>query len=134
MTDTLTWRDDWLLQIELLDADHRELVRLMNRLSDADDLDPLPRRITQLIEHLRRHFHVEQVFLRSIDYPDLEQHTREHALQLAELVDMSRRFAGSDAAVLEGAELRALKDWFFNHVIAEDRRFAAYYREIVCGA
>jgi hemerythrin-like metal-binding protein len=134
MTEPLIWRDAWLLDIELLDADHREMVRLMNRLSDPDDPQPLSRRITELIEHLRRHFHIEQVFLRAIDYPELDEHSREHALQLAELVDLSRRLARTDKPVLDDTEIGALKDWFFPHVIAGDRRFAAYYREIVCGA
>jgi len=133
MTELLTWRDAWLLDIELLDAGHRKMVRLINRLADAAHPEPLPQRLADLIEHLRRHFHVEQVFLRAIDYPDIEQHSREHALQLAELVDLSRRLARGDERTLGAADMGALKDWFLTHVIAGDRRFAAYYREIVCG-
>jgi hemerythrin-like metal-binding protein len=133
MTELLTWRDSWLLDIELLDADHREMVRLINRLGDLGDSSTLARRVNQLIEHLRRHFHVEQVFLREIDYPDLDRHAREHALQLAELVDLARRLARSDKRVLDATDLGALKDWFFTHVVAGDRRFADYYRQTLCG-
>jgi hemerythrin len=134
MTSPLSWRDDWLLGIEPLDADHRELARLINRLTDAGDPDTLPQRITRVIEHLRCHFHVEQVFLRAIDYPYLDHHSRDHALQLAELVDLSRRLARTGDRVLDPADVQVLKDWFFTHVIAGDRRFAAYYHEVVCGA
>lgn len=134
MTEPLTWRDDWLLHIDMLDADHREMVRLLNRLADADDPAPLSMRLGDLISMLRGHFRLEQEFLRAIDYPDLEAHCREHALQLAEFVDLRRLLIDSSDAALEAQELQSIKQWFFSHVIAADRRFAAYYRESVCGA
>jgi hemerythrin len=130
----LTWRDSYKLDIAPLDADHQEMVRLINRLADAGDPMPLPRRLDDLIAHLRRHFKVEQAFLQQIDYPAADRHTREHAIQMAEFVDLSRHLVHSTARVLDQSELAAIKHWFFNHVVAEDKRFAAYYRDVICGA
>lgn len=133
MNEILTWRDEWLLDIDMLDAEHREMVRLINRLGDATDPAPLSLRLGDLITMLRGHFLVEQRFLREIAYPHMEDHTRDHRLQLAELVDLRRSLATSSEATMSPAELHPIKDWFFNHVVAEDRRFAAYYRDVVCG-
>jgi hemerythrin len=130
MSEHLTWRPSWDLGIEVIDADHREMVRLINRLSDPGDCASLGDRLRDLIAHLRRHFHAEETFLESIRYPQAAEHAREHHVQLAELVALGRMLAGSSAMVLDRAELNALKDWFFNHVIAEDRRFADFYRRI----
>ena len=33
MAELLVWRDEWLLGIEPFDADHKELVKLLNRLA-----------------------------------------------------------------------------------------------------
>lgn len=134
MTEALIWRDAWLMDIDLLDAEHREMVRLINRLASPDDDAPLAGRLGALIDHLRRHFHAEQEFLRAIDYPEIDEHCREHAMQLAEFVDLSRTLAGDGARrVLNEEDMQAIKLWFFNHVIAQDRRFAAFYHEVVCG-
>ncbi|MBK1632869.1 hypothetical protein CKO31_19375 [Thiohalocapsa halophila] len=73
------------------------------------------------------------MFLRAIDYPSTEQHCREHALQMAEFVDL-RRAVARDPGAFGADERTGIRQWFFNHVVAEDRRFGAYYRRVVCGA
>lgn len=130
MSEQLTWRPDWNLGIEVIDADHREMVRLINRLTDPSDSALIASRLQDLIEHLRQHFDVEERFLQTIGYPQLVAHAREHQVELAELVALGRKLRGSAAAVLDPAEMRGIKDWFFNHVIAEDRRFAVFYHRI----
>jgi hemerythrin len=132
MTD-LEWREDWALGIDLLDDEHRVMVQLLNRLFESDNPVPVTERLDDLISHLRRHFHTEEVFLRSIDYPGTEEHCREHAIQLAEFIDLRRSLAGTGYEVLEIGDRESIRHWFFNHVIAEDARFGVYYRETLCG-
>jgi hemerythrin len=133
VTEALVWREAYAIGVELLDAQHREMVRLINRLLDPVAGDAAGVRLDALIAHLRRHFETEEVFLRAIDYPLLEEHSREHNLQLAEFVDLRRSIARGTGNV--SVEIRTeVRQWFFNHVVAEDRRFGAYYRRIVCGA
>jgi hemerythrin len=133
VTEALVWREAYALGVELLDAQHREMVRLINLVLDSEAGDEAGARLDAMIAHLRRHFETEEVFLRAIDYPLTEEHSREHSLQLAEFVDLRRSIARGDESV--GAEIRAeVRQWFFNHVVAEDRRFGAYYRRVVCGA
>ncbi len=133
MTEPLIWREGWVLGIDMLDADHREMVRLINRLGDPEDPATLGTRLSELIAHVRRHFDTEGVFLRAIEYPEVIEHCREHTMQLAEFVDLGRSLAGSHTRTLDPIELQGIRHWFFNHVIAEDKRFATYYHEEVCG-
>lgn len=132
MTEPLQWRDSWLLGIDLLDDQHREMARLINRVL-VDDAEPIARRLDALIAHLRRHFHIEDVFLRSIGFPDAQSHSREHTLQLAEFIDLRRSLARGGAAAVSTEDGEAIRQWFFSHVVAEDGRFGAYYRQVVCG-
>lgn len=137
MGSLLAWRDSWLLGIEELDEDHFELVQDVNRLSETgqrlrqaheEGRDRFLIRLQSVIAHLRQHFALEETFLRSIGYPGMSEHKREHALFLAELAYLHRRLANvwTDLANEEVREV--LRDWFLNH-IAEDRRFASYYFE-----
>jgi hemerythrin len=134
MASPLVWRNAWLLEIDSLDADHREMVRLLNAVFCADGEGipppvPLTERLDALLAHLRAHFEREERFLAAIDYPELAEHKREHAIQMAELVDLRRVVTESDAQCLSEEAEEGIRRWFFNHVIAEDQRFARYYRE-----
>jgi hemerythrin len=133
MSEALVWRESYATGVGLLDDEHREMVRLINRVLNPVDNAPAGARLDALIAHLRRHFDTEQVFLRAIDYPLAEEHIREHALQMAEFVDLRRAVARNEEA-LGAADRNAIRQWFLNHVVAEDRRFGAYYRRVVCGA
>lgn len=133
MSDPLIWRDDWTLGIDLLDEHHRDMVRLINRLFDASDPSPLIERLDALIAHLRRHFDAEERFLRAIDFRDTDEHCREHLLQMAEFIDLRRGISRGGAAVLDEDDQTSIRHWFFNHVVAEDRRFGVYYSNVICG-
>jgi hemerythrin len=133
MASPLVWRDVWLLEIDPLDADHREMVHLLNAVFCADEDRntppvPLTERLDALLAHLRVHFELEERFLAAIDYPELAEHKREHAIQMAELVDLRRAVTETDARCLSEEAEEGIRRWFFNHVIAEDQRFARYYR------
>ncbi len=130
MVEFLVWRPEWLLNIPALDADYYQMVVLINQVADTDDSTPLTRRLTALLVHLQQHFVIERDFLRSIQYPELPEHCSDHALALAELIDLQRRVHVTQQTALTVDELQGIKRWFFNHVIAEDRLFASYYRQI----
>jgi hemerythrin len=142
MAALLVWRDVWLLDIDELDADHREMVRLLNELFGCEEASPagaapvaegeteqerLRDRLEAVLTHLRSHFQREETFLTAIGYPRLEQHRREHALEMAELVDLQRSIMATDTHCLSEAAAEGIKRWFFNHVIAEDREYADFY-------
>ena len=139
MASPLVWHESWLLQIDELDADHREMVRLINDLFCAGSAaeatggpqptPPMTERLAALIDHLRVHFEREETFLAAIEYPDLTEHRREHGIQMAELVDMLRVLTETGARCLDEEASDGIRRWFFNHVVAEDLRFARYYRE-----
>lgn len=145
MTELLSWREDWCIGIDWVDDDHREMAERLNRLADAVHraaLEPerggeagadgslVLQRLDELIEHIRRHFGAEEAFLRKIAYPGYEAHRREHRIELAELVDLRRSLETEGAAGLDPEILGDVKRWYFNHVIAEDRVYAQYYRRI----
>jgi len=151
MTAFLTWRDDLLMGIDVLDADHQQMVRLLNLLVAAGTPPPDPpgpdgypastvqtpavaalEHLDALIAHLRGHFEREEAFLRAIGYPDYVDHKREHTMQMAEFVDLRRRLAEQTTRCIDPDTVQGIRNWFFNHVIAEDREYAAYFFK-VCG-
>lgn len=146
MTSLLVWRDKWVLGIEDLDADHREILTFVNGLIEvgAGHASPLRgsaapapdgpiERLQGLIDRLRRHFRVEEAFLKSIAYPGFAAHKCEHSLHLAELVDLQRRLAAARVREIDEGSLIFVKDWFLNH-LSDDRQFVRYYFQRFGGA
>jgi hemerythrin len=148
MAALLVWREVWRLGIDALDADHREMIRLLNAVfacEETDHVDSGPPRETEsgqgrlvdrledVMAHLRSHFQREETFLKEIAYPGLENHQREHALEMAELVDLKRSIVASGARSLSQEAAEGIKRWFFNHVIAQDREFADFYHRNILG-
>lgn len=132
MAEGLIWSDSWLLGIAMLDDDHRQMVRLINRLLDPAEKTTTTARLDDLITSLRRHFQVEETFLEAIQYPGRAQHRREHRLQLAEFIDLNRKLSTRADGLLVESSFLEIKDWFCNHVVGEDRNVADFYHNVVC--
>ncbi len=142
----LVWREEWCLGIEALDTDHRELMRLLNRLleSQGQALGDSERHqadggqgpaepgqvadLATLIAHLRDHFRREEELMAAIAYAGLEDHSSEHAMQIAELLALCREFEISGASRLAAESLECIKRWCFDHFVTEDLRLADAYR------
>ncbi|MFZ0789297.1 MAG: hemerythrin family protein [Chromatiaceae bacterium] len=141
----LAWRDEWCLGIEALDTDHRELVRLLNRLLESQgqargDSEGQPADggqgpvepgqvadLAALIAHLREHFRREEELMAAIRYAALEDHCSEHAMQIAELLALCRDLENRGARRLAAESLEWIKRWCFDHFVTEDRRLADAY-------
>ena len=48
-------------------------------------------------------------------------------MQMAEFVDLRRRLADETTCYIDPDTVQGIRNWFFNHVIAEDREYAAYF-------
>ncbi len=147
MTAVLVWRKEWLLHIDPFDADHKEMVRLLNLLAssetrtanpgekegsadkDTPATESLLSRFDALISHIRDHFAREEAFIESINYPGCQEHKREHTVQMAAFTVLRRHLSSSEAATLEREDLQGIKMWFLDHVFGEDRHYADFYQK-----
>lgn len=127
MNEQLEWQDDWLLGIDQFDDEHREMVRLINRLLDDDDDTPVQQRVSDLVVHLRMHFKREEEFLRRIDYPGYCEHKHEHKMELAEVAVLLDKMNNDQNPVFDPFFALNIKYWFLNHVVLEDKRFAVFF-------
>ncbi len=136
MAAFLTWLTKWQTGVTWVDADHREITAMLNRIVDVNRLaltqDPATAGrevlavLDALIECTRRHISAEDAFLQEVRLPGYDAHRCEHALQLAEFTDLRRALEQDGAPGLNPETLQAFKRWFFNHVIVEDRDYAEY--------
>jgi diguanylate cyclase (GGDEF)-like protein/hemerythrin-like metal-binding protein len=112
----LAWRDSNACGNAQIDAEHRQLVELANRLSAAESAPPAAYEaaVSALIDALTDHFAAEERMLEAGGYPGLAEHRRTHAALLAKAAAL-RASGGSLAA---GEARRPLIEFLVNEVVA----------------
>lgn len=142
MKPFLSWRDEWLLGIEALDNQHRQLADCLNRLvvecsceNEPTDRDRAEKRsavralLDELYQQTRAHFEFEEAMMRRCGYPGYPSHAREHVMLLAELKSTFISALREGCCDMNPEILQALKSWLVAHVALTDREFADYLLE-----
>ncbi|MEN9360085.1 MAG: hypothetical protein RL095_1620 [Verrucomicrobiota bacterium] len=110
----------------LVDAEHEELIRLINRLNHPGQ--PVHEILERLQEYVRSHFTVEEEFMRCSGYPGREGHCRQHEefrRHLARILDFARETPQD-----EQATTRMMRDylgkWLTEHICHSDRSLVEF--------
>ncbi|MFT3736692.1 MAG: bacteriohemerythrin [Rhodocyclaceae bacterium] len=126
--ELIKWTPDLSVGNEDIDGDHRRLFELLEMLH-IDMRSGLVNQETQaivdaLIHYADTHFCREEVFMRSIDYPELGEHQAAHARFISELEALQSRIArGARTPVLDIDHF--LTNWLRHHVLVMDKALAA---------
>jgi hemerythrin len=117
--------------VETLDADHKELIRLINRLADDDvrrNHTSLGEVVNKLMDYVAYHFEREEVFLSEKGYPALEHHAELHEGMNKYVGDLIR----SRRAAFQGPPGKEIHDylaeWLRNHILIEDMKYAKWLK------
>jgi methyl-accepting chemotaxis protein/hemerythrin len=126
------WKDSLSLGIDVIDEQHKVLVRLLNHLHDliasSSPVEAIDAILVQLADYTKFHFGDEEKFMQSMSYPELPGHQEIHRKFIAEisgLVDSRRRGEAIDGKTL----LAHLRSWLTDHIMGTDRKYAKEYLE-----
>lgn len=123
------WNEQFSVGVAYFDAQHKNLVKLVNELHDAmregKSGERLGGILAGLIDYTVRHFADEERAMARHGYRDVEEHRREHELLTAKVLEYKKRF--EEKQVLLSIELAGfLKDWLTNHIMETDRRYGPF--------
>lgn len=129
--DWIKWEHALELGHEAMDADHRQLVELVNKLADGivnnlgkPAYDAL---LDDLIARTKAHFGMEEQLMAACSYPDAEKHRSEHAKLIEDALDHRAKF---DAAAKPAISLLYFFDqWLTRHIFSADRDLASFIAE-----
>ncbi|WP_022660372.1 bacteriohemerythrin [Paucidesulfovibrio longus] len=129
--ERIEWSKDLEVGIGLLDAQHMNMVKLINTLGEAVEKDQGKTVVNEVMEQLKLytsyHFTSEERLLRIHNYPAYEEHLREHQEFSDEVedfyLDLRTGVPGVSAALHD-----YLRQWFVVHIQDEDQRYAKFLR------
>ena len=124
------WSDSMSVGESRLDADHKALIRLINRLHDGLEAGvesaALGEVFDSLLNYTRFHFTREEKVMRACRYPDAKAHEEEHAGFTRHIEEIRDRYArNADPALIRGL-LDYLKDWLSHHILIQDMAYKPY--------
>ncbi len=125
----LNWSDDYLIGVEELDYEHKDLFEHLNMLQlelAADtNTENIQRILEEIFVRIVAHFALEETFMHEHKYAKVVEHKSEHEDYLENMRDIIGKFsATTDVDELDRLFAR-LRKWIINHVLHSDVDLAA---------
>lgn len=123
--DLIYWRDSYNVGNQVVDEQHKYLVKLINDLFHAlgakDGDDKLKIIFIELVNYTINHFTGEESLMSAAKYSALVAHKAEHLYFINKIRELKGKFnQGDSKAKLE--TLNFLKDWLLEHISGTDKK------------
>ena len=114
------WKKSYEIGLTEIDTQHRNLVGIINELSDAmmnqKGYTVVPHILEKLVDYIQFHFTTEEEIMRDTKYPALEMTTK--------VIGFKRACAKNhEINVVE--VLNFLRDWLKEHIVMSDKKLKA---------
>jgi hemerythrin-like metal-binding protein len=126
----MEWTEEMSVGLYELDEDHKQLIRVINRLASESEEDPSEAVIRQtlmaLVRYTEFHFAREESVMRACGYASYDGHRVLHRSFVGEVRELSERLAKmpeSEAKVLRQEILAFLTNWLKKHILVEDMAY-----------
>lgn len=120
----LDWTESLSVGFRLLDADHKRLIDLINKLHDASEVNASSPAVLSaldaLIDYARTHFVHEETLMRKTAYPQFIPHKIEHDRLMVQIEELRKRMAAAQTGVSKDTTV-FLRTWLCDHIIKIDR-------------
>ncbi len=129
-----TWTDDFSVEVEAMDNQHKKLFNLINELYDAlndgKGTDIMNKVVKELVDYTKVHFKEEEEILEKINYGELGKQKEMHKVFIDKLNDLKGKvLTGNITAPMQ--TMSFLKDWLAKHIKVEDKKYAKYVNATV---
>jgi hemerythrin len=127
------WHEEYSIGVAEVDAQHKELLRNIRKLSDSFSegrkLD-VQEVLKFLADYAVHHFNTEAVLMRDSNYPFAAQHNREHQTFVKYFTKLCQEIELSEpnSAYVTFRIQLLLVDWLINHTTKTDRHLGVYLR------
>ncbi|MCB1897167.1 MAG: hemerythrin family protein [Zoogloeaceae bacterium] len=132
MSELFEWSDGYSVGVQEIDEQHKELVGLLNQLHTAihehHGSEASRRILDELADYTRTHFMVEESLMRVSNYPEFENHKRNHEELIAQVQALQEKLDSGQAAITFEL-LHFLKVWLTRHINEADKHFGDFFTQ-----
>jgi len=129
----ITWSDTYSVQVSQFDDQHKKLIEMLNDLHDSMKVgkgkEALGKILKSLIQYTAMHFSSEERLMKQHNYPDYEQHKKEHNQLVMKVQDVQKKYL-EGSTILSQEVMNFLKEWLRNHIQGEDKKYGIFFNSI----
>lgn len=129
MQKFVNWSEELSIGVKEIDQQHKNLVAMLNELSQAIDggwgrrtRDQI---IDKLLEHTQVHFATEENLMSVFAYPDSDKHKKQHEALVIQVHEYLDHF-NSDPHASSYDLLFFLRKWLTEHILKEDKAMGEF--------
>jgi hemerythrin len=127
--DVRGWTEEFSVNVQLFDVQHRRLVGLIARLetamSEGRARQEMAEMLAELADYASEHFAAEEAVMNAYDFPWRDMHALEHRQFTASIGQLQLQVASGEAA-MSVQVLDHLKGWLSRHVLGTDRMYTEH--------
>jgi hemerythrin len=124
--DKLTWSEKFSVGVPEIDAQHMEIIRIINKLIDANNVEVssevISETLTSMTNYAIMHFKTEEDFMLRNNFPGFTAHKKEHTEYRKKTLSFCL-----DTMVHKNSVpvdiLTFLKDWWMHHILESDMKY-----------
>lgn len=120
----LEWKDSYTIGNTAIDEQHRELFKRAAYVLAATSHEGQVISAMRLFQYMRTHLSHEEELMRQLQYPDADNHTREHRALMARLNAISLKIADENLVMADLEEF--IGDRFLKHMETADTELARF--------
>lgn len=127
----IEWQERFSLNNEKIDAQHKELFRLANRVNQLDDITTTKEELAALFKeffnYMKEHFAEEEAYMQRIEYPYADQHKKMHAHIIKEVTTILKE-KKTIHSLSESMKYIAHK-WQVEHILEHDVKIERWRKD-----
>jgi hemerythrin len=130
--ELLRWSDKYSVNVQEIDSQHHKLIDLINELYTAmmekKTKEALLGILDGLVKYTIYHFQTEERYFVEFDYPDTNEHVKEHQEFVKKVSDFTVSYTAGKATI--SMEILAfLREWVVKHILGSDKRYSLLFNE-----
>jgi len=130
----IKWTSDLSVGIELIDEQHKLLIKNLNDLNKALELQQGPAKTAAtldfLIDYTKFHFTAEEKHMAANDYPEIEDHKKRHEEFITTLNNLEEDLKEEGATQILASSIESLLvNWLFGHIREVDVAFGKFLKD-----
>ncbi len=132
MVKKIEWTDDFMIGIPEIDMQHRSLINSLNKLIEKYDANPgeIKEILDFLVDYVLLHFETEETLMEKYNYPDMEEHVKEHRAFTKDINKFMDDFIMlGPSPEMEKRIEEGLVSWIENHILNVDKKMGQYLKE-----
>jgi len=125
-----SWNDNMSVGVKTIDDQHKKLIELINdfyeHILSRSNNENISKLISGMSDYIQMHFRTEEEYMTKFNYPDIEEHKKEHEIYVAKVKKLEEDF-NSGKIILSFEITSFLKDWIKNHIQGTDPKYSSLF-------